>query len=110
MDTSKVKNMSNMCANCSSLKEIPKFSESHTKNVTDISYMFYGCSNLEMPKSDNEFEFKFNEEKIIDMSFTFYGCKLLDTKNFSENYFKINDFTKANKEEVFGANESCLVF
>ena len=36
-----------MFDNCKLLKSISDFSEWGTKNVTNMSYLFYGCKNLE---------------------------------------------------------------
>lgn len=44
IDTSNVTNMSNMFYNCSNITTIPKLD---TSNITSMNYMFYNCNNLE---------------------------------------------------------------
>ena len=56
----------------------------NTKNVTNMSCMFGGCSNLAELKISN----KFFTENVTDMSGMFLGCinlKFLDLSNFNTN-------------------------
>ena len=48
--------MSFMFDNCTSLLSLPDISEWNTKNVTNMSYMFYNCNKL--PKSFIPFKIK----------------------------------------------------
>ena len=41
-----ITNMSYMFYGCSSLLSLPDISRWNTNNVTDMSYMFYNCSSL----------------------------------------------------------------
>lgn len=79
LDTSKVTNMENMFADCSSLISLD-LSNFNTSNVTNMSHMFYGCSAL-----TNIDISKFNIDKVTDMSFMFEHCTSLteiDLSNF----------------------------
>ena len=42
--------MSHMFEHCESLKSLPDFSKWETKNVTNMSYMFYDCNKIIIPK------------------------------------------------------------
>ena len=46
LNTSHVKNMSQMFFNCNILTSLPDISKWNTSNVTDMSCMFFGCSSL----------------------------------------------------------------
>ena len=65
-----------------------KFKKFIRNNVTNMSYMFYGCSSLKEINLNN-----FNTNNVTDMSDMFSGC--LDElkiksqfKNFKEEAFK----------------------
>ena len=67
-DTKNVTNMSYMFYDCSRLKnlDLPSFD---TKNVTDMSYMFYECYNyMNLDLSS------FDTTNVTNMSYMFYGC------------------------------------
>ena len=75
---SKIENMINMFSYCSSLTELD-LSKFNTQNVTDMSYMFYNCTNLTNIKfSDN-----FNTNTVKDMKCMFYYCTSLTNINLS---------------------------
>lgn len=88
LDTDKVNNMSNMFRNCSNLGEI--IFKNHcrnygnyftTQNITDMSYMFYGCLNL------NYLDLiSFNTQKVTNMSFMFSSCPNLSKIDLSSFY------------------------
>ena len=75
MDTKNIINMSYMFYGCSLLSSLPDISKWNTKNVTDMSFMFYGCSLLSSLPDIS----KWNTQNVTDMSFMFYGCSLLSS-------------------------------
>jgi len=73
-------NLNEFFRDCSLLIEID-LSNFDTSNVTDMSYMFYGCSSLTTIKLKN----KFNTSQVTNMEYMFGGCKnliSLDLSNF----------------------------
>ena len=69
LDTSSVTNMSNMFYGCTNLTTIPLL---NTINVTNMSYMFNNCTNLTtIPLLDTS--------NVINMSTMFNGCTNLTT-------------------------------
>lgn len=79
LDTSKVTDMSNMFAYCSSLTSL-NVSNFDTSNVTSMGFMFGGCSkltSLDLPNCDTS--------NVTSMSQMFYNCSSLislDLSNF----------------------------
>ena len=73
----------NLFRNLKSLQSI-EIDSVDTSEVTDMSYMFYGCSNL----SELDLQ-SFDTACVTDMSYMFYGCKKLAKLNvtgfFTEN-------------------------
>ena len=66
-----VTDMSWMFYGCSSLTSLPDIYKWNTTNVTDMSYMFCGCSSLtSLPDIS-----KWNTTNVTDMSCMFDGCK-----------------------------------
>ena len=66
--------------NCKALETISGLENLNTANVTDMNYMFSGCSALTSLDLKN-----FNTENVTDMNYMFYGCSALtslDLKNF----------------------------
>ena len=66
--------------NCKALETISGLENLNTANVTDMNYMFSGCSALTSLNLKN-----FNTENVTDMNYMFYGCSALtslDLKNF----------------------------
>ena len=66
---------------CRSLAEIRGIANLKTANVTDMGYMFYGCSGLTSLDVSG-----FNTAKVTDMSLMFDGCSgltSLDVSNFN---------------------------
>jgi surface protein len=52
------------------LTALPDISKWNTSNVTNMSYMFYGCKSLTtLPKID-----KWNTSKLVDMDGMFSEC------------------------------------
>ena len=67
-NTDNVTDMSYMFAGCSSLKELNIY-KFNTSNVNNMSYMFYECTSLEELNISN-----FNIENVADMSWMFFKC------------------------------------
>ena len=79
-DTKNVTNMGFMFSGCSSLTELD-LQKFNTTNVTDIGFMFLNCSSLENLNLNN-----FNTEKVTNMMCMFLRCsklKNLDISNFN---------------------------
>ena len=79
-NTSNVTNMSHMFDNCSSLTSLD-VSNFNTSNVTDMRSMFSYCSSLPSLDVSN-----FNTSKVTDMRFMFSSCgslPSLDVNNFN---------------------------
>ena len=68
LNTSSVKDMSNMFTGCSGLKEL-NVSNFNTSAVTNMSWMFKNCSGLKELNVSN-----FNTSAVRDMSGMFWGC------------------------------------
>jgi surface protein len=65
----KVKNLKGLFCNCKNLR-IVKFSKNfNTENVTDMSFMFFGCENLEELDLST-----FNLQNVEQMTAMFYNC------------------------------------
>ena len=82
-DTRNVTNMTNMFYRCSNLTIIPLLD---TSNVTNMSYMFYGCSSLTtIPELDTS--------NVTNMDDMFEGCSKLtsipelDTSNVTSMFY-----------------------
>lgn len=63
------------------LTEIGGIENLNTENVTEMSYMFYGCAGLTSLDVS-----KFDTKNVKDMSYMFYGCAALtslDLSNFN---------------------------
>ena len=66
---------------CNNLTLIEGIQYLHTENVTNMGYMFTGCSNLNSLDVSN-----FNTQNVKSFSFTFYNCSMLtnlDVKSFN---------------------------
>ena len=86
LKTKNVTDMSSMFLGCSSLRSLD-LTNFDTGNVTDMSKMFLGCRNLTSLDVTN-----FNTEKVTDMSRMFqncYGLTSLDVSKF--NTTKVTD-------------------
>ena len=73
-------NSSYIFANFSELRIINNLNSLNTSNVTDMSWMFLGCSSLTNLDVSN-----FDTSKVTDMQYMFAGCmslKVLDLSNF----------------------------
>lgn len=82
LDTTKVKNMCMMFANCCSLTEVD-LNQLVTPQLEDISFMFSGCCNLENIDMHN-----FDTSRLQSMVSVFEGCeklKKLELSNFTIN-------------------------
>lgn len=74
-NTSNVKNMSYMFANCSSLKEV-SLESFDTSKVTSMNYMFYNCSSLTSIDLSG-----LNTSSLKLMNYMFHGCSSLANIN-----------------------------
>ena len=68
------------------------FKKFYRKNITNMSFMFYGCSSLKELNLNN-----FNTNNVTDMSCMFFGCSSL--KELNLNNFNTNNVT--NMFEMF---------
>ena len=64
--------------NCTSLETISGLEYLSTANITDMSSMFYGCSNLTSLNLT-----KFDTKNVSSMYFMFYGCSNLTSLNLT---------------------------
>ena len=80
LDTSNLTNMSYMFYGCSGLKTLD-LSSFNTSNVTSMNYVFHNCSGLTILDLSN-----FNTSNVTSMSYMFYTCvnlKTLDLSSFN---------------------------
>ena len=91
LNTSEVKNMSEMFYRCSSLKEL-NVSKFNTSKVTNMGRMFEGCSRLTSLNLSN-----FNTSAVTNMSEMFAGCSSLTSLNLSN----FNTSAVTNMSEMF---------
>ena len=78
LNTVDVSDMTYMFAGCSGLTSL-NLSKFNTQNVTDMCYMFYGCSGLTSLDLS-----KFDTQNVTDMSVMFNGCFGLTSLNLSK--------------------------
>lgn len=72
LDISGVSSTSRMFYNCESLESVNFLTGLERNNITDMSYMFYGCKNLFINYLRN-----MDVSNVTDMSHMFDGCKKL---------------------------------
>lgn len=77
LNTSNVKNMSGMFAQCSNLETLD-LSHFNTEQVTTMAQMFYGCTKLHNLNISS-----FNTENVTSMNQMFGGCSSLDSLDLS---------------------------
>jgi len=77
LNTENVTRMSEMFYGCSNLTTLD-VSNFNTQNVTNMGSMFYGCSGLTSLDVSG-----FNTQNVTDMSYMFYGCSGLTTLDLS---------------------------
>lgn len=82
------KSLKNWFKDFTSLKTIEGLENLNTKKVTDMSYMFYGCSNLESLDVSH-----FNAEQVTTMYNMFAGCSSLSDLTFSGLQSKVLENT-----------------
>ena len=88
LNTAKVTDMSYMFNGCSGLYSL-NLSSFNTANVWDMTYMFYGCSGLTSLDLSS-----FNTAEVWDMTYMFYNCSGLTSLNLSSfNTDKVTDMT-----------------
>ena len=88
----KVTDMSYMFYGCSSLSSLPDISKWNTNNVTNLSWMFYGCSSLSYLPDIS----KWNTNNVNNMSGMFNGCSSLSS---------LPDISKWNTNNVTDMND-----
>ena len=80
---------------CETLETISGLEYLNTANVTDMSFMFHGCSALKSLDLTN-----FNTAKVTDMGKMFYGCSALTSLD-------LTNFNTANVEFMYYMFEGC---
>ena len=94
LDTSKVTDMSFMFYLCSNLNSL-NLSKFNTSNVTNMSYMFEGCSKIKSLNLSN-----LDTSKVTNMSYMFEGCSKIKSLNLSNlDTSKVTDM-----RNMFNAN------
>ena len=68
----------NNVTNIIKLEEISGLNNINTEKVTNMEYMFWGCTNLKRIDLST-----FNTKNVRDMSFMFYGCILITELNIT---------------------------
>ena len=81
--------------NCTSLETISGLEYLNTANITDMSSMFYGCSNLTSLNLT-----KFDTKNVSSMYFMFYGCSNLTSLN-------LTNFNTKNVKNMNGMFKGC---
>ena len=94
LNTANVTDMSFMFHGCSALKSLD-LTNFNTAKVTDMGNMFYGCSALTSLDLTN-----FNTAKVTDMGNMFYGCSALTSLD-------LTNFNTANVEFMYYMFEGC---
>ena len=95
LDTSQVKNMSDMFYNCKSLISLD-VSNFDTSQVTSMHLMFYNCSKL-----TNLDVSKFDTSKVTNMNSMFYSCSSLTNLD-------VSNFNTSNVTNMIGMFSWCL--
>ena len=96
----KITDLSYMFCGCSSLKKLPNFHQFKFENITSISNMFYGCSSLtSLPNEISDW----NTTKVIDMSYLFSEMPLLKSL---PNISKWNTSNVINMKSMFSFSSS----
>ena len=94
-DTSNVTDMCYMFRGCSSLSSLD-LSSFNTSNVTEMNYMFYYCEELKSLELSN-----FNTTNVTDMEYMFSGCKALTSLDLSS-------FNTSNVTNMISMFDNCL--
>ena len=107
LDSSDVTDMSYMFSGCSSLKEINLTNKFNTSKVVNMKSMFSGCENLTSLDLSN-----FDISNVTDMSYMFYGCSSLEEIILSDKLNTIKDinmnymfFDCSSLVKIIGINE-----
>ena len=87
--------LSGFFIDCETLATISGLEYLNTANVTDMSFMFHGCSALKSLDLTN-----FNTAKVTDMGNMFYGCSALTSLD-------LTNFNTANVEFMYYMFEGC---
>ena len=85
--TNQLTYISSMFAHCYALTTLD-LSLFNTEKVTDMSWMFYNCTNL----TSVELSSSFNTENVTDMSYMFSGCSSLTELDLCSFTFKKPDY------------------
>lgn len=94
LDTSNVTNMSYMFSGCSNLTTLD-ISSFNTSNVADMSRMFYNCSSLTTLNVSN-----FNTSKVTSMNNMFLSCSSLTSLD-------VSSFVTSNVTDMYGMFYDC---
>ena len=98
LNTSNVKNMSEMFGQCSNLETLD-LSHFNTENVGNMSNMFNGCTKLHDLNISS-----FNTENVTNMYGMFYGCSSLETLDLS--HFNTRNVRKDGMNYMFNGCSS----
>ena len=102
IETNKIINMSHMFYDCDSLDSIPDISQWNTKDVIDMSFMFYGFKSIHLIDIS-----KWDIRNVTNMSSMFRYCKSLpdiskwDTKNVKDMSCMFDGCSKLSVKPVF---------
>ena len=94
LNTEDVTDMSYMFYNCQNLNSLD-LTSFNTANVTDMNHMFYGCYRLASLDLTS-----FNTANVTNMSYMFYNCKVLTSLN-------VTNFNTANVTSMTGMFGRC---
>lgn len=108
-NTSEITNMSFMFHTCMNLEHL-NLSNFNTNKVTYMSFMFHACMNLKTLNISN-----FDTENVIDMSYMFWNCnnlKELDISSFYIDNTKMLDnmFWDCRSLKTLKVSYDCLQF
>ena len=77
----KIKNMSHMFSNCSSLVSLPDINKWETSQITNMNYLFFGCSSLTSLPDLSTWE----TSNVTDMQWMFGLCSSLKNYQIYQN-------------------------
>ena len=98
LDTSKATNLSSIFYNANSAYIImPSSGFQHASNMTNIQFMFFGCSSVNFQSVD--LSSMLDCDNVVSMNGMFRGCSHLANIDFSGVYFDSNNISADN---VFG--------
>ena len=86
-NVSNVTNMSYMFYMCKELESVGDISKWDTSNVTDIKYMFYGCESFNQDVSG------WNVKNVTNMKYMFFGCTSFNQDISNWDVSKVTNMT-----------------